>query len=251
MKNTEELIVPTVADHTAAAVAAVEEAIANGPEVLRSHIASRRDALVERLVRMRAPERHAARVAYARQTCLETFATLRPVQAGEEDLAASAVAALALIGQGGGPDDMGGPKGSLRLPLLPSERIWKLEQSFSGAWCAALRKVQGSRELGVVATPTTVEFVVVRNCDCDGLGTMEVWPIWRFGEPTPHGEWRAAFQRLLLAVAKTDPVLSVTGEKRDIVFGRRASEDAPPVKCRPTEADRAAALALWLLLEFE
>jgi len=99
------------------------------------------DAAVEAAVDLRASERHAARVDFARAACDE--AALRAGLAGPDGTVGpvdrAAVAALALVGQGG-PRGLGGPGAASQLPLLAAP-VFYWRRQIGGAWTAALREV--------------------------------------------------------------------------------------------------------------
>jgi hypothetical protein len=130
----EEIRVPTRADHAREESSKLDRELASASQELRALAEKYRERIVNRRVDSRAQERASARIEYARKVCQAV---------GEaRGLSAEAVAALALLGQGG-PCNCGGTMGASQLPLLPQERIWRWRRHVGPAWCAALRGVAG------------------------------------------------------------------------------------------------------------
>lgn len=128
--------VPRVKDHQDESLATLPEVSGEIPETLRALFESgRRDAAAAR-AKARAPERHAARVAFARTQCEEAA---RRMGMWTEDAPvpapiAGAVATMALCGL------TMRVLGRSRIPLLAWEG-WRAERCSGGAWTAALKEV--------------------------------------------------------------------------------------------------------------
>jgi hypothetical protein len=132
-------VVPTRRDHALEAGDELRRALEGASEPLRKLADHYRSAIIERRVEARRHERPAARFEERRHE----YALAVCERVGERlGLSASAVAALALLGQGG-PNDEGGDAGGSSLPILPESRIWRWKRRVGGAWIAALREVAG------------------------------------------------------------------------------------------------------------
>jgi hypothetical protein len=131
--------------------------------------------------------RHEARVAYAGWACLAAVERLWPGEELPMALFTSAVAILALHGQGG-PGDLGGSAGASALPLLHAP-VFRHHRRSGPAWCAALAAVADGTFLAVDCLGPKIMIE-----SSDGQEHCLLWS----PDVNLHVEVRAALRRIIL-----------------------------------------------------